>query len=125
MSEQEKRYNINMNFALTYLVGRLIYRIGDFLKHWYVHSAKMYANYVIDQLSALDRSLAWGITFRHFFEPLYKDYSFLGRVLGVFFRTLRFAFGTVVYALIFIVAVLIYLIWALTIPFLILKIFFP
>lgn len=112
-----------MPLSLLYLLERFLYRILDFFRHWYVHSAKLYANFILDQLSELDRSLAWRITLQHFFQPLYKDYSFTGRVLGVVFRALRLAVGAAVYAGVFVFAVFLFILWALLPPFLIWQIF--
>ncbi len=101
--------------ALTYLAGRFFYRIIDFLRHWYVKSAKIYFNFVLDKLSEIDRVLAWRVNLRHLFHPLYQDYSIIGYSLGFIMRALRF-FGTVlIYAAIFFFALFVYLIW-LSIP---------
>lgn len=100
-----------MNFALVYLVQRLFYRILEFLRHWYVKSVKMYSNWVLDKLSDVDYYLAFRITLKHLFEPLYKDYSLIGYTLGFFFRFWRLVFGGIVYAVIFAVAIGCYLLW--------------
>ena len=48
-------------------------------------------------LTAADQSFAVAITLRHFFEPLYKDYSVIGRIFGIVFRTFRVVIGGVLY----------------------------
>jgi len=108
-----------MNNALVYLAHRFFYRIAEFLRHWYVKSAKIYSNWVLNKLEDIDYYLAWKITFKRIFEPLYGDYSILGHILGLFFRLSRLAAGTFVYVLIFIVAIGLYLIWLATPIFLI------
>jgi hypothetical protein len=62
-------------------------------------------------LTAMDQSLAVAITLRHFFEPLYKDYSVIGRILGIVFRTFRVLIGGVFYILLVIVFGVVYIIW--------------
>ena len=62
-------------------------------------------------ITAADQSFAVAITLRHFFEPLYKDYSVIGRILGIVFRAGRVAIGGVFYLLIALVFAVIYLIW--------------
>lgn len=62
-------------------------------------------------LTAADQSFAVTITLRHFFEPLYKDYTFIGRVVGIVFRSMRIALGVVCYLIIALVFAVIYLIW--------------
>lgn len=100
-----------MNFALIYLGQRLIYRIFEFLRHWYIKSIKMYFNFILNKLESLDRHFAFVITVKHIFQPLYKDYSIIGYVLGFLFRLLRLIIGAIVYTAIFIIAVFLYLVW--------------
>lgn len=66
-------------------------------------------------LTTADRSFAIAITVRHFFEPLYKDYSIVGRMLGVIFRSARIVIGGAVYLLLTIGFAVVYLLW-LAIP---------
>jgi len=66
-------------------------------------------------LTKADRSFAIAITIRHFFEPLYKDYSIIGRILGVVFRSVRIAIGGAVYLLLALGFLAVYLVW-LAIP---------
>lgn len=66
-------------------------------------------------LTVADRSFAVGVTLRHFFEPLYKDYSIVGRILGIVFRSARVAIGGVCYLFLALVFALAYVIW-LAIP---------
>jgi len=112
-----------MNFAVTYILERFFYRIYQFLYHWYVKSARIYSNFVLNLLNAIDYRLAWKITFRHLFQPLYKDYSLLGYILGFAFRALRLLSAGVFYLLFFAVAIALYLIWIFFIPFAIYRIF--
>ena len=109
--------------ALTYLGQRFIYRIAEFLRHWYIKSMKTYGNFMINRLENLDYYFAWKITLKNLFQPLYKDYSFIGYILGFIFRALRLLTASLVYLVIFAVAVLIYLIWLLIPPILIAGVF--
>lgn len=112
-----------MDFALPYLIGRFFYRIGEFLRHWYVKSAFMYTDFVFSALRRMDRTLAWRITLRHVFKPLYGDYSLIGYVVGFVFRIFRLVFGGIIYLIVFAVAIAAYLVWLLIPPLLILSIF--
>lgn len=78
---------------------------------------------MLDILSDIDRKLAWKVTLRHFFEPLYQDYSLIGRMLGFVFRSLRLAGGLFIYAIVFSVAIGLYVVWVLIIPYLLLRVF--
>src|SRR5512140_234660 len=100
-----------MNFALVYLVQRFFYRIIEFLRHWYVKSGRMYSNWMIDKLGDLDYYLAWQITFKNLFQPLYKAYSLIAYFLGFVFRLGRLLVGGLIYVLIFFAAIGLYIIW--------------
>ena len=105
-----------MNFALVYIVNRFFYRVFDFFHHWYFHASRAIAHAFISFLERLDQTFAIKITLRHFFEPLYKDYSVLGRMLGVVFRSGRVLAGGVVYLFFGIIFLVFYMIWLLIPP---------
>ncbi len=86
------------NVALVYLVARFFYRIFDFFHHWYVHGLRAILHGGVNFFEHLDRVIALRMTVRYFFEPLYKDYTFVGRILGVIFRSVRICIGLAVYA---------------------------
>ena len=96
---------------LIYLLNRLLFRIKEFLRHWYIKSFFVYSHFIISQLEKIDRVLAFKITLRHLFQPLYQDRSIIGYILGFIFRSVRLCIGTIVYLFIFIIAVTIYIIW--------------
>ncbi len=100
-----------MNFSLTYLVGRFIYRIFDFFHHWYADASKVFFHKFISFLESLDQTIAMRVTLRYFFQPLFKDYTFIGRILGVVFRTGRILIGLAVYAFVFVIFLAIYVLW--------------
>jgi len=100
-----------MESTIPYLVGRVFYRAKEFLRHWYVKSARIYSNFVLDRFEKADKVLAWKITAKHLFQPLYKDYSLIGYVLGFLFRSVRLVAASVIYAVMFLVALALYLAW--------------
>jgi len=104
-----------MDFALVYLVQRFFYHFFDFFHHWYIDGSRRFAHVFISTLEAADRTFAVKITLRHFFEPLYRDYTVIGRILGIIFRTGRIAIGSVAYLLIAFVFAVLYIAW-LAIP---------
>jgi len=116
---------MTFNFAFTYLVKRFFCRIAGFLRHWYVDGTKKYLTFVIDKFEELDRFFAWKITFFHLFSPLYKDYSFLGYVLGFILRLSRLIVALIIYLVLSIVAFLLYVVWALFPPSLLYNIVSP
>jgi len=62
-------------------------------------------------MRSVDQSFAVAITLRHFFEPLYKDYSIVGRILGIFFRTFRVVIGGIFYLFLAALFGVVYIIW--------------
>ncbi len=100
-----------MTLAIFYLAQRFIYRIFEFLRHWYVKSVRIYLNYTINLLEKVDYYLAWEITLKNLFKPLYKDYSVIGYILGFFFRLFRLLISSLIYLFIFGIILVIYLAW--------------
>ena len=102
-----------MSFSLVYLLSRAIYRISDFFHHWYVDGSRVFIHSFISKLENLDKGFALQVTIKHFFEPLYKDYSIVGRILGIIFRTGRIIMGGVTYLFFSIIFAVLYLAWLL------------
>lgn len=100
-----------MDFAFIYIIQRFFYRFINFFHHWYIDGTRFIAHTFISTLAGMDKSFAVGITLKHFFEPLYKDYSIVGRVLGIVFRSIRVLIGAVVYGVLAIIFLCLYLIW--------------
>lgn len=102
-----------MDFAPVYLIQRFLYRILDFFHHWYVDGSRLIGHKFISTLEDADRTFALKITLRYFFQPLYKDYTVIGRILGFFFRTARILLGAALYFVIIILFLIFYLAWVL------------
>lgn len=97
----------------VYLANRFLYRLIEFFRHWYQNSFRLYGHFVISTLEKLDQSLAFKITLKHLFEPLYQDRTFLGYILGFIFRVGRLIIGGAVHLFIITIALGLYLIWLL------------
>jgi len=108
-----------MNFALIYLFNRFFYQLGNFFHHWYVDASYYFFHYFISLLERLDRVWAIRVTLKYFFQPLYKDYTIIGRIVGVIFRAGRIVIGLLIYLFVAALFIVIYLLW-LTFPFLLL-----
>jgi hypothetical protein len=100
-----------MDFAIVYVVQRFFYRVLDFFHHWYIDGSRVIAHNFISTLESIDQTVALKITLRHFFEPLYKDYSIIGRILGVVFRTGRVLVGSLFYLFLLILYAIAYITW--------------
>src|SRR3989338_325613 len=86
-----------MNFSLIYLVNRFFYRLFDFFHHWYADGSRVFFHHFISFLERLDKKFAVKITLRYFFRPLCGDYTIVGRILGVIFRSGRILIGAALY----------------------------
>lgn len=106
-----------------YVLHRFIFRVVDFFHHWYIDGSRFALRGFLDLISNFDRSLAFRVTAKHFMEPLYGDYSVVGRVLGFVFRFFRLAMGGILYVFLAVVFVIIYAAWLL-IPLLIILLAF-
>ncbi|RJQ29774.1 hypothetical protein C4571_00670 [Candidatus Parcubacteria bacterium] len=102
-----------MNSALVYLVYRFFYRLGDFFHHWYADASRVILHRYVLLLEQLDRTFALRVTLKYFFQPLYKDYTVVGRILGIIFRSGRVLIGLAVYAVLTAILIVIYLVWLL------------
>jgi len=100
-----------MDFAPLYLFQRFFYRFFDFFHHWYVDGSRVLAHRFVSAFEIMDRDIALKVTVRYFFQPLYRDYTVIGRVLGVIFRTIRIVLGLVVYLVAAVFFLCVYLVW--------------
>lgn len=114
-----------MSAALRYVGSRAGYRIAEFFRHWYIKSAKIYFNFVLDRLARLDYFFAWHITARNLFQPLYRDYSIVGYALGFIFRVMRLGVASAIYLALFTVALGGYGVWLIFPPLLLVLAFIP
>jgi hypothetical protein len=77
----------------------------------------------MNKFEQIDYVFALKITLRNIFKPLYKDYSFIGHILGFIFRLTRIILSSLIYTVLFIIAAAIYLLWLFLPLILILKTF--
>lgn len=96
----------------------------EFLRHWYIKSFKIYSNFVFDQLQKMDRTLAWRVNVRYLFQPLYKDYSIIGYVLGFILRIGRLLGISIIYLVVFLFVIVAYVIWLMIPIAIVLRIFY-
>jgi hypothetical protein len=62
-----------MSFAPLYLLNRFMFRLTDFVYHWYIDGSRRFAHGYISFLEGLDRQLALRVTLHYFWRPLYGD----------------------------------------------------
>jgi len=98
--------------GLIYLGNRFFYRIGEFFRHWYKDGFSFFSRRLINFLEQLDRYFALKVTLHYLFQPLYQNYTFVGYVLGFFFRGIRLGIASFVYFLVILIWLVFYLFWA-------------
>ena len=86
-----------MEISAVYLLNRLGYRIVEVFRHWYLNGFLKISHWSLNFLERLDRLFALRVTIKHWFQPLYQDYSVIGYVWGFIFRTLRIVSGLAAY----------------------------
>ncbi len=101
---------------LIYVLKRLGFRIMLFIEHYWIDGFRFFFGKLIDCLEGMDRSLAIRISFKNLFKPLYGRRDIFGYSFGFIFRSLRIGLAGLIYALISVLFMLGYLIWAM-IPF--------
>ncbi|MDP3725122.1 MAG: hypothetical protein Q8R20_01485 [Nanoarchaeota archaeon] len=106
------------------MVHRVVYRVAEFFQHWYVGGFRTWWNFVAHSVAWFDRSFGWRVTVKHLFQPLYKDFSALGYILGVPYRVARFFVGLVFYVVFLFFAASIFLLWLCVPPYLLVRIIF-
>lgn len=98
--------------AVVYLIQRFLYRIWQFIAHWYVGGYFAIGGRFLNMLEYLDQTIALRITLHYFWQPLYRDYSFIGYMIGIPARTVRTLVGFVAYGAVIAVGLGAYLAWA-------------
>jgi len=107
----------------VYLFFGGIGAIERFLSHWYILVFYSYWNNVARFMAILDRYFSFKVTLLNLFNPLYQDYTFLGYMLGIFFRVIRLMVGGVVYVVVLSIVFALYLVWVSIPLILVIKVF--
>jgi hypothetical protein len=110
---------------IGYLSSYLGRKTVLFFERWYIDFSRTYWLWVLEQFQNLDRSFALRINVHFWLQPLFGDYTTVGRIIGPVLRTGRIILGFLTYLLLFGAAILFWCFWILAIPFLIFKIILP
>lgn len=101
--------------ALT-LPYRFLKGLGNFLSFWYIESSKDFWTREIGFIKGVERDVGILVNLRLITQPIFSDYTYVGRIIGPFFRLGRVVFGCLLVALSFAVISVIYLFWILLPP---------
>jgi len=107
-----------MEFSVTYLLYRGVERFLAFWQHWYFGGSRYAAHRLRSIIYAIDKNFAVRITIRHFFEPLWGDYTIIGRILGPIFRAGRILIGGLTYICVAALWAVLLIFWYFLPPFL-------
>lgn len=105
------------------LPARIIKGTIGFFYFWCVQSSKDFWNKEISFLKQIERDLGMMINLKLIFQPIFGDYSYMGRVIGPILRLGRVLIGFIIMLASIFIVVLIYLIWIILPPLAFLMVF--
>ncbi len=85
----------------------------NLLRLWYVQSGPWALQRYLGTIRVLDGTFAIRDTWRNIGRPLFQDYTWQGRAIGVFMRLARIGIGALMYALAGLVYAVFYVLWLL------------
>lgn len=90
---------------------KFIKEIINFFSFWYLTSSKNFWQKEVSFIKGIENDIGLLINLRLMFQPIFGDYSYMGRVIGPIFRTGRILFGFIFILLSLVFMVIMYLIW--------------
>lgn len=100
-----------INLPIKFMKG-----INQFFWFWYVQSSKDFWNREINFMKGIERDIGVMINLKLIFQPIFGDYSYMGRIIGPIFRLGRVSVGAAIICVSIFVVILIYLIWIILPP---------
>ncbi len=97
--------------------------IIDFFSFWYITSSKAFWYKEIYFIKGIERDMGVLINLKLMFQPIFGDYSYMGRVIGPIFRLGRVLIGFIIMAVSIVAVTAIYLIWIILPPLAFLMVF--
>ena len=107
-----------VNLPVNFIKG-----IIKFFSFWYLTSSRAFWNKEILFIKGVERDMGVLINLKLIFQPIFGDYSYMGRVIGPIFRLGRVLIGFIIMAVSIAVVVAIYLIWIILPPLAFLMVF--
>lgn len=100
-----------------------IKEIINFFSFWYLQSSKNFWRKEISFIKQIERDLGMIVNLKLIYQPIFGDYSYMGRVIGPVFRISRVLIGLLIILTSIIIVVTIYLIWIILPPLAFLMVF--
>jgi len=102
---------MSTHVAASYLVQRALFRVVEFFRHWYIGGTQAFLRRFSDAAQGIEAVVAVRVTLRFFFQPLFRDYTVVGHILGPVFRLGRLVIGAAAYLVLFILFFAAYVVW--------------
>ena len=107
-----------VNLPVNFIKG-----IINFFSFWYVRSSKAFWRKEISFIKGIERDMGVLINLKLIFQPIFGDYSYMGRVIGPIFRMSRVLIGFIIMAISIVAVTAIYFIWIILPPLAFLMVF--
>lgn len=95
---------------------RILKGITDFLFFWYVQGSKDFWRREINMVKGVERDIGILINLKLIFQPIYSDYSLIGKLIGPIFRLGRVLLGCLFVVFLSGLIIVCYALWLLLPP---------
>lgn len=102
--------------SFTLSPSHLLKSIYDFLYFWYIRGSKDFLRGEMNAIKGVERDIGILINLKLVFQPIYGDYSILGKLIGPILRLGRVFLGFMLVVFLSIIIVALYLLWLLLPP---------
>lgn len=75
----------------------VISQIREFFIYWYLVNSGAYWNFVKGFYNGMERELGVVANIYNWYNPLFQDNDYIGRIIGPIFRTMRIFVGLIIY----------------------------
>jgi hypothetical protein len=98
--------------VLIYLFKTLFFRITMFFKRWYWGGFFAVYGQALRFARAVSSSFDPRLNALFLFKPLYQEYNIVGYILGFVVRGAKLCIGSILYVVVFAIALVVYVFWA-------------
>lgn len=102
------------NNVLVYLINRIVFWIGSFLKDYFIGGGKYFLHFYQLILFRLNKATGLSANWRYFKVPLWREYSIPAYLLSIPVRTIKITGGlifVVIVSLMFAIGEIIYFVF--------------
>ena len=95
-----------VNLPINFIKGMI-----NFFSFWYITSSRSFWHKEVAFIKGIERDIGVLINLKLVFQPIFGDYTYMGRVIGPIFRLSRVLIGLFIMLVSIIVVLMIYSIW--------------